>query len=146
MTKAAHRGSEHSVQLPHVQGRTVGQGAVGLGPHVFRRIEFRGVGRERFHLEPRMGGDPLGDFPAAMDRTPVPQQDHRSPKVPEQVAQEGSDIQPCEIADPKRERGRAVSAWATRPALGWPRADPVSRESPGWACALLRPTCGLRWG
>lgn len=93
-----------------------------------------------------MGDDPLVDFPAAMDRTPIPLQDHRPPKVSEQVAQDGSDIHPCEIAGPKRERGRAVSAWATRPALGWPRADPVYREGAGWTCALLGPTCGLRWG
>lgn len=63
-----------------------------------------------------MGGDSLCDCTVAMDRAPIPQQDHRLPKVPEQVTQECSDIQLCESAGPQREREPVVSAWATRPA------------------------------
>jgi len=44
-----------------------------------------------------MRGDPVFDLPAAMDRSPIPQQDHRPPKMAEQVLQERSDIEPCEI-------------------------------------------------
>jgi len=50
-----------------------------------------------------MGFDPLVDLATAMDRSPIPQQDHGPPKMPEQVLQEGSDIQPREIAGAKIE-------------------------------------------
>lgn len=42
--------------------------------------------------------DPLLDFPAPMDGSSIPQQDHRSPKMPEQVFEEGLHIQSREIA------------------------------------------------
>jgi len=48
-----------------------------------------------------MGFDPQLDLTAAMDHSPIPQQDHRPPKMPEQVFEEGSDIQPREIAGTK---------------------------------------------
>ncbi len=106
MTQAPHGGSEPPVELNHVHGRTVGQGAIGLGPDVFRRIELWRVGRELFHVESWMGGDPLVDFFTAMDRAPIPEQDDGSPQMPEQVLQERSDIQAGEIAttQPKVER------------------------------------------
>ena len=72
MAKAAPSGSEHSIQLSQVHGRTVGQGPIGLSPDVFRRIEFRGVSWELFHVEPWMGGDPLFDRLAAMNGSPIP--------------------------------------------------------------------------
>jgi len=50
-----------------------------------------------------MASDPLFDLAAAMDGSPIPQQDHGPPKMPEQMVQEGSDIQPREIAGAKSE-------------------------------------------
>ncbi len=35
-----------------------------------------------------MSVDPLCDFPTAMDRSPIPQQDHGPPQMPEQVFKE----------------------------------------------------------
>ncbi len=106
MTQAPHGGSEHPVELNHVHGHPVGQGTIGLGPDVFRRIELRRVGRELFHVESWMGGDPRSDFFTAMDRSPIPEQDDGSLQMPEQVLQERSDIQAGEIvtAQPKVER------------------------------------------
>lgn len=45
-----------------------------------------------------MASDLLLDFAAAMDGSLIPEQDHRPPKMPEQVFEKGPDIQPCEIA------------------------------------------------
>jgi hypothetical protein len=69
-----------------------------LVPDIFRWIEFRGIGREWFHMQSWMASDLLLDFAAAMDGSLIPEQDHRPPKMPEQVFEKGPDIQPCEIA------------------------------------------------
>ncbi len=50
-----------------------------------------------------MRGDAQFDFTATMERVPIPQQAHWSPKMPEQVLEERANIQPCEIVGPKRE-------------------------------------------
>lgn len=44
-----------------------------------------------------MGKKELLDFFPPVDGSPIPQQDHRTVKMPEQVSEEGSDIQPGEI-------------------------------------------------
>lgn len=54
-------------------------------------------------MQSGMASDPLFDLAAAMDGSPIPQQDHWPPKMPEQVFKECSDIQPCEIAGAKIE-------------------------------------------
>ena len=72
--------------------------AVGLGPDIFRWIEFRGVSQELFHPQPGMGSNPVFNRLAAMNGSPIPQQDHGTSQMPKQVTQEGSDIQPREIA------------------------------------------------
>lgn len=121
---SSHRVSEHPVQLDQVRGRTVGQGAVGLVPDIFGRVEFRRIGREKVRMESWMGVEPLLDFPTAMDRSPIPQQDHRPPKMPEQVLQERSDIQPREIAGTKvKIEGQPPSSG--RHGQGTDRRDPV---------------------
>lgn len=91
------------MKLEYVRGRAVGQGAVGLVPDIFRWTEFRDVGRERFHMQSGMASDPLRDFAAAMDDAPIPEQDHRPPKMPEQVCKKGPDLQPREIVGAKME-------------------------------------------
>ncbi len=119
-----HRMSEYAVKLDEVGGRPVGQRTIRLAPDVLRRIEFQGVGWERFHMQSWMVSDPLFDFPATMDRSPIPQQGHRPPKMPEQVVQERLDIQPCEIASAKLEKeGQSPSLGRHR--QGTDRRDPV---------------------
>lgn len=98
MAKASHSGSEHALKLPHIHGGTVGQGPIGLSPDVLRRVQVRRVGRELFHVEPGMGGDPLVDSFSAMNGSPIPQQDNGTTQMLEQMSQERSDIQPGEIA------------------------------------------------
>ncbi len=94
---SSHGVSEHPVQLDQVRGRTIRQSAVGLVPDIFGRVEFRRIGREKFRMESWMGFEPLLDFPTAMDRSPIPQQDHGPPKMPDQVLKEGPNVQACEI-------------------------------------------------
>ncbi len=50
-----------------------------------------------------MASDPLRDFAAAMDGSPIPEQDHRPSKMPEQVCEKDPDIQPREIVGAKME-------------------------------------------
>jgi hypothetical protein len=112
------------VKLQEVSRRTVGQSPVGLVPHIFSRVEFRGIGWELFDLESWMVSDPLLDLAAAMDCSPIPQQDHGSPKVPEQVLKERSDIQSREIARAKlKVKGQPSSLGRDR--QGADRRDPV---------------------
>ena len=71
-----------------------------------------------------MGGDPLFDSFSTMNGSPIPQQDNGTPQMPEQVAQECSNIQPCEIAAAQPEIERHS------PALGrhgqrTDRGDPI---------------------
>ena len=58
-----------------------------------------------------MGGTPLRNFFAPVDGAPIPQEDHRPLKMPEQVFKEGSDIQTGEIAGAKLKiEGQAPSS------------------------------------
>ena len=77
-----------------------------MRPDILRRVELRGVRGEVFPLDPRPFAREDLHLSAPMDRTPVPEQDHRTPQVLQQVAQEAPDIQPGEIlgADPEVER------------------------------------------
>jgi hypothetical protein len=56
--------------------------------------------------------EPLLDFFTPVDGSPIPQQDHRPLKMPQQVFEEGSDIQSSEIACAKLEiKGQTPSFW-----------------------------------
>jgi hypothetical protein len=68
------------MKLEHVPWRAVGQGAVGLVPDIFRWIEFRGVGRERFHMQSWMASDPLRDLAAARWMVPRSQSKTTGPR------------------------------------------------------------------
>jgi len=46
--------AESVCKFNDVLGRTVGQGAFGLGPHELVRVKLRGIGREPMHTEPRV--------------------------------------------------------------------------------------------
>ena len=54
----------------------IGQTAVALAPDVFGGVEFRRVGWKRFDAEPGVPPDELLDFPTAMNRTLIPEEDH----------------------------------------------------------------------
>ena len=71
-----------------------------------------------------MGGDPLCDSFSVMNGSSILQQDHRTPQMPKQVTQEGSDIQPHEstAAQPEIERHALARG---RHSQGADRGDPI---------------------
>jgi len=87
--------------LDEARGGAVGQGPIGLVPDIFGWVKFWGVGREFFHMEPGVLGDPPLDLPSTMNGAPIPQEDHRPTKMLEQVLQKRPDIQSREIAGPE---------------------------------------------
>jgi len=74
----------------------IGQRGIGLGPDMLRRVEFRRVGWESVGMDPWMIAQIHLHLPACVDRPPVPEQDHRTPQMLQQDAEEGPDIQAVE--------------------------------------------------
>src|SRR5579863_8699769 len=93
-----HRVSEPCFKVCKVLRCAISEGAVGLIPNVFRRVELGGIGRKLLDMESGMVEKELLDFFPPVDSSSIPQQDHRTVKVPEQLFEEGSDIQAGEIA------------------------------------------------
>lgn len=83
-----------------------------------------------------MGDDPLCDSFSVMNGSSILQQDHRTPQMPKQVTQEGSDIQPHEstAAQPEIERHALARG---RHSQGADRGDPIS-------CLYRSRTIGVR--
>ena len=69
--------AEQSVEGRDMLWRTIGQPTVALAPDVFSGVEVRRVGRERLDVKPGMSPDELLEFTPAMNRPPIPEQDHR---------------------------------------------------------------------
>jgi len=90
--------AEQPVEGRDVRGRTVGQSTVALAPDVFSGVEFRRVGRKRLDVQPGMPPDERLEFTPAMNRPPIPKQDHRSVQMAQQMPEEATDIQAVEAA------------------------------------------------
>jgi hypothetical protein len=86
-----------SVELPEASGRRVGQSPFGLGPNEFVGIEFRSVCRESVDAEPGMPPDKNPDTAVSVDGAAVPEQDHRSPQVLQEMAQETDHFQSGDV-------------------------------------------------
>ena len=97
MAEPPQRGMEPSPQIAKVLRRPVGQGPVQVGPDMLRRIELRRIGREPLGLDARMRDQVGLHQPAPVDRTVVPQQDHRAPQMLQQRAEEGADLHAGEV-------------------------------------------------
>lgn len=83
---------EMKPQFVHRVRTAVGQRVLGLGPNAFVGIEFRGIRRKGFEVEPF---EPTTDFAngiAFVDPGIVPNDDHRAAKVLEQVAKKVTDL------------------------------------------------------
>jgi hypothetical protein len=80
----AHGRAEASCEILFILGCTVGQGIIRAVPHILRRIEFRGVGRKVFRMDPGMAMQEVLDQQAAMNRATIPQEDNRATQVTEQ--------------------------------------------------------------
>jgi hypothetical protein len=71
---------------------------VGLGPDVLGGVEFGRVGGEEVHVQPGMAPEEALDVAAPVDGAPVPEQIDGAPKVAQQEAKEGLDVEAGEIA------------------------------------------------
>ena len=90
--------AEQPVEGRDVRGRTVGQSTVALAPDVFSGVEFRRVGRKRLDVQPGVPPDERLEFTPAMNRPPIPEQDHRAVQMAQQMPEEATDIQAMEAS------------------------------------------------
>lgn len=73
-------------------GTAVGQPGLQVIPDAFIRVQFRGVRRERYQVQPRGAGEQLLHGFAAMDPAIVQQHDEVAGDLAQQVAEEGRDL------------------------------------------------------
>ena len=131
-------GAKMSCEVALGIGSTVGQAALGLLPDAFVRVELGGVAREAVEMQPRMTGLQRTDGIAAVDRAVVPDHDHGTAKMSEQVAQEGADLRLPDvmskeleveaIASPARAHRNAGDRGDAIPALAMAK----QRRLPSW--------------
>ena len=79
---SGYGGAKLFVKFIDISGTAVGQVVIVFGPDELRRIKFRGVRWEPFHMEPETSGQKVFDFPALMDRPVIPEQDNGTSEVP----------------------------------------------------------------
>ena len=79
-------------QLVHRVRTAVGQRVLGLGPNAFVGIEFRGIRRKGFEVQPFEPATDFADGIAFVYSGIVPNDDHRAAKVLEQVAKKVTDL------------------------------------------------------
>lgn len=119
------RSTHASVEFPEASGRRVGQSPLGLGPNEFVGVEFRSVCRESVDTEPGMPLDKNFDTSASVDGTAVPEQDHGSPQVLQEMAQEANHFQPRDIGamEPRIET-HSSAGWRDRKGGDGRQAEP----------------------
>lgn len=79
-------------EFDNILRRAIGQGTLGLGPNEFVRVEFRSIGWEELNIQSPLLAQEVLDDEALVDGASIPKQHHRSPQVPEQIAQEFHDL------------------------------------------------------
>ncbi len=76
------------LKMVEIFRETVRQGALEMVPDKFVRIEFRGVSRKAIGAQPGIGVEKLLDRSSLVRLAIIPEEDHGTPQVPEQVAKE----------------------------------------------------------
>ena len=105
--------SEMSEQLRLGIRPTVGEGALGELPNAFIGVELRSVAREAVEVEPRIAALEGTDGPAAVDGSIVPDHDHGSAEMAEQVPEEGAHLRMLDVLGREQEVEAAVPATRT---------------------------------
>lgn len=117
--------AEMSCKLLLGVGPTVGQAALSLLPNAFVRVELGRIARKAVEMQSGMAGLQRTDGFAAVDRAVVPDQDHGTAEVSEQVAQEGADLRLSNVVREEQE----VQAIASPPRAhrnAGDRGDPIA--------------------
>lgn len=99
------------MKLLQVPRCAVGQSVIGLIPNIFSRVKFWCIRWKIFYMKSWMFKEPLLDFFTSVDCSPIPQKDHWPSNVPEQVFEEGSNIQASEITSAKLDIEGDVSSF-----------------------------------
>ena len=97
-TEAADRGPKGVAEFGQIVWGAIRESPVGLGPDVLGGVEFGRVGGEEVDVQPRMAREEALDVAAPVDGAPIPEQVHGAPEVAQQVAKEGLDVEPREVA------------------------------------------------
>jgi len=107
--------SHSGAQSVEIVGGRVGQGGgVQVGPELFDRIQFRGIGGQRFPMQPApMACQGLSGNPAAMSWQPVPQQDHWAAAMTLEAVQEADDVPTADAAPMQRQQPARTPAVGT---------------------------------
>ena len=89
-------GDQAQGELEAVRRAAVGKPALCVPPHAFVRVELGRIGGQVLQVQPRYATAELPHELALVDAEVVPDQDHLSAQVPQQMTQEGDGL---ELAD-----------------------------------------------
>lgn len=104
--------AEPTSKLDDVLWCTIGQRALGFGPHKLIGIELWGIGWKSMHMEPFVLANELFDDDAPVDGAAIPEQHHRSAQVPEEVTQEADDLHSRNIGAMETEvKSKPLARW-----------------------------------
>lgn len=103
---AVYPASHPGAQSVEIVGGRVGQGGgVQMGPELFDRIQFRGISRQGFQMQPAaMACQGLSGEPTAMSWQPIPEQDHRAAAMTLEAVQEADDVPTADAAAMQRQQ------------------------------------------
>lgn len=101
--KAADSRVQSVPEIGEVVGGSVSEGPIGPCPNILGRVELRRVSGEIVDVQPRVGREEGPDLPPPMDRAAIPEQIHGAAQMPEQMLQEGPDVETREIPGPTAE-------------------------------------------
>jgi len=103
MSESSRSAIQHSLKFLCSFWGTIGQSALCLGPYKFYRIEFRGISREPFQMEPWITIQEVTNGFSPMDESRVPQEDDLTPKMSQEMAHKGRHIKGIDIFPLKSE-------------------------------------------
>ena len=104
--------AEPTSKLNDVLWCTIGQRALGFGPHKLIGIELWGIGWKSMHMESLVLANELLDDDAPVDGAAIPEQHHRSAQVPEEVTQEADDLHSRNVVAVETEvKSKPLARW-----------------------------------
>lgn len=112
-SKAREVGAETTEELALGIGATVGERALGELPDALVGIELRGIAREAVEVEPRIAGLERANRLAAVDGAVVPDHDHGTAEMAEQIPEEGAHLGVLEVLGREQEVEAAAPAART---------------------------------
>lgn len=142
---AAQGGGGLEAQFPSLGYQQIGDFMdFEMTPHVFNRVEFRGVSREPFQDDAPLGGDDeLFDQQTAMDRRPIPEDQNLAGDVPLQMPEKRHDLGAFDASfvhlEVKPPQGQTANNGKAFPVEGLMQDGRLSARRPGanprWAGA-----------